>query len=112
MDSIVDELMELAPDTMSVRAPLTRDAKGKVLTWGPAFSVPCRLEGLHSKGMQQSGQEKVPGVTAYCMGVFGLTTFHEFTLPAEYNPRMPKAKSVDLNKDENLGGHHEVVTFV
>jgi len=108
---ITGALMSLLSDTVAVRAPLTRDSFGKVLTWGPSTTYQARVGGQHKVMRAVNGQERISTVVVWILGEYNLTIDHEYTLPSRFSPRIPVALKVECYADENAGGHHTKVHF-
>lgn len=107
---IIDDLTEFFVDDMTTREVLTRDMKGRPLTWSDPVVYKVRIGGQHKVVRDEAGQERVSTLQAWVMGAPGLTIEHEYTLPSRFTPPAPPALSVSQFSDEN-GPHHEVVYF-
>lgn len=120
MQSLTDELLELASDTVTVEPSMGADEYGTALPFGPPVSYRVRIVGRSKITLDQDGVEKISGAQIIFFGEFGLTANDRYTLPLRFsaNPsdatdlaaRQPKALSVDRESDEN-GAHHTTVYF-
>lgn len=120
MDILTELIAEgMFPDSMTVEPYTGSDVEG-TKTYGPPFTVICRIGGRTKTVADSDGRERVSSVQATVPGAYGLQTNDRYTLPARFsvNPsdptdlvaRQPEALGVDQLSDEN-GPHHEVVQF-
>lgn len=110
MDPIVDDLLDLFPDTITVEPYVSSDGKGKA-TYGAGVDRTARISQGHHKIIRMpDGQERVSTIMAVFAGAFNITAKDRYTLPARFSPRQPVAISVVHSSDEN-GAHHERVFF-
>ncbi len=111
MTSIVGDLLELMPDTLTC-TPGTTDGFGKFTASGAILSPRCRISGRERRIIDRNGQQVVSTMRAFMNGVNSLTVDeYRYTLPAKYPHRVDlTAIVVRLANDED-GAHHEVVEF-
>ena len=109
MDAIVDDMLDMFPDTVLVQTPGTPDGFGAD-TPGTAVPRSAHVYDRIRQVVGQDGQMRQSSVTAVFAGAFDLTVNHVYTLPVRFVPRQPKALVVAKRTDEN-GAHHETVYF-
>lgn len=113
MASILTDLADLFPDTLSVQ-PGTLSATGAFVPSGAVANYSCYIEGATRLVRDiTTGKEVVSTLRAVvASAVAGLTVnLHRYTLPARFNPRLSlRAVSVEKVSDED-GAHHETVHF-
>jgi hypothetical protein len=107
---IIDDLLDMFPDTVDVEEPSAYDTYGRPTGYGTKKTIAARVTGriMVVKGMD--GQEKVSTVQVVIAGVVGVTPQARVTLPARYVPNQPKVIAVSKATDEN-GPHHERIYF-
>jgi hypothetical protein len=109
--SIVNDLLELMPDTLTA-TPGHLDGYGKFVASGAVLALPCYISGKTRLVRDLTGQEVVSSMKVTVGGVNDLTVEgHRYTLPTRFNPRVDlRAILVKKVSDED-GPHHEVVMF-
>lgn len=110
--SIVPDLLDLMPDTISAQPGYT-NFLGEFVPSGAAIGgMRCRISQGARLVRDRSGKEVVSSVRATVGGVYGLTTHqHRYTLPGRHDPNASlEAISVQVVSDED-GPHHTVISF-
>lgn len=110
MNPILDDLLDLFPDTVTVEESLGEDKYGKALGYGPAKVYPARVAGQIKMVRGMDGQERVSSLQVLLGTNEKISVKARFTLPARYVPNQPKAIAVRESTDEN-GPHHNRVYF-
>lgn len=104
-ESLVEELADLLPDTITVEPWLSRDVHNQD-AYGAAVTVHVYVEGKTRAVRTVKGEEAVSSAAIY--GTTGLSTDDRITLPARFSPRMPPILYIDRRTDE-FGNPVEVV---
>ncbi len=107
--SLIPELLDLMPDTVTIRPAGVDDGMGNV-TVGAPFTARCRIKGQHKLVKDDSGKETMSTVQVWLAGVFGVKREDEVTLPSRFSPQKPPIITVVEITDEN-GPHHERIMF-
>lgn len=110
MDSIVTDLLELFPDTVTYEAPLGHDYMGAPTGYDTAQDIQARCSQRETEVRGADGKLAVSHLTVQLAGVFGVTTKGRWTLPSRFRLTHPRAINVYHGTDEN-GAHHETVYF-